>query len=123
MAANAVAEIARRRGQALLVSPDDLFTENRGELMQAALKHSLPATVSRLYIREAGGLISYSPAEAEHDDRTAAFIDRILRGAKPADLPIEQPSKFVLIINLKTANALGITIRQSMLLRADEVIQ
>ena len=121
--ANAVAEVARRGGQALLVSPDDLFTENRGELMQAALKHSLPTTVSRLYIREAGGLISYSPAEAEHDDRTAAFIDRILRGAKPADLPIEQPSRFVLIINLETANALGITIPQSMLLRADQVIQ
>jgi putative ABC transport system substrate-binding protein len=119
---NAVADIARRGGQALLVGPDDLFYENRGELMQAALKHSLPTTVSRLYIREVGALISYAPEEAEHSARAAAFIDRILRGAKPADLPIEQPSRFVLIINLKTAKALGITIPRSMLVRADEVI-
>jgi len=120
---SAVAEVSRRGGQALLVPPDDLFYENRVELMQAALKHSLPTTASRLYVREMGGLISYAPTEAEHDARAAAFIDRILRGAKPADLPVEQPSKFVLIINLKTAKTLGITIPQSLLSRADEVIE
>ncbi|MET0166130.1 MAG: ABC transporter substrate-binding protein [Vicinamibacterales bacterium] len=121
--ANGVAEIARRGGQAMLIGPDNLFNENRVELMQAALKHSLPTTVSRLYIRETGALISYAPAEAEHDARAAAFIDRILRGAKPADLPVEQPSKFLLIINLRTAKVLGVTVPQSLLLRADEVIQ
>jgi putative ABC transport system substrate-binding protein len=120
---NAIAEIARRGGQGLLVAPDDLFYENRAELTRVALKHSLPTIVSRVYIREAGALISYAAAEAEHDARAAAFIDRILRGAKPANLPVEQPSKFVLIINLKTAKALRIAIPQSMLLRADEVIQ
>ena len=119
----AVAEVARRGGQALLVGPDNLFTERRAELMQAALKNSLPTTVSRLYIRELGALISYAPIEAEHDARAAAFVDRILRGAKPADLPVEQPSRFALVINLRTARALGIDVPRSLLLRADELIQ
>ena len=120
---SAVAEVSRRGGQALLVGPDDLFYENRVELMQAALKHSLPTTASRLYIREIGGLIAYGPTMAENNARAAAFIDRILRGAKPADLPVEQPTKFELVINMNTAKALGLTIPQSLLARADEVIQ
>ena len=120
--ANGVTEIARRGGQAVLVRPDSLFEENLGALMQAALKHALPTTVSRLYIRETGALISYAPSAAEHDDRGASFVDRILRGAKAGDLPIEQPTRFVLIINLRTADALGIKVPQSMLNRADEVI-
>jgi putative ABC transport system substrate-binding protein len=91
--------------------------------MQAALKHGLPTTVSRLYVRELGALISYATDESEYYARAAAFVDRILRGAKPAELPIEQPSKFALIINLKTAKALGLTVPQSLLLRADEGIQ
>jgi putative ABC transport system substrate-binding protein len=72
---------------------------------------------------EAGGLLLYAPSRAERDRRCAALIDKILRGAKPADLPIEQPTQFVLGINLKTAKALRITVPQSLLLRADEVIQ
>jgi putative ABC transport system substrate-binding protein len=72
---------------------------------------------------EAGGLLCYDVSEREHNRRVAALIDKILRGAKPADLPIEQPTKFELVINLKTAKALGVTIPQSLLLRADEVIQ
>lgn len=120
---NAVAEVAARGGQAMLVGPDNLFSENQVELMHAALKHSLATAVSRLYIREVGALISYAPTEAEHDARAAAFVDRILRGARPADLPIEQPSRFALIVNMKTARALGITVPQSFLLRADEVIE
>jgi putative ABC transport system substrate-binding protein len=72
---------------------------------------------------KAGGLLCYAFSSPERDRRVAAFIDKILKGAKPADLPIEQPTKFVLMINLKTAKALGITIPQSLLLRADEVIQ
>jgi putative ABC transport system substrate-binding protein len=119
----AVAEVVRRGGQGLLVGPDDLFGENQAALMRAALSFSLPTTVSRLYIRETGALISYAPTEAEHDTRAAALIDRVLRGARPADLPIEQPSRFALIINLRTARAIGVTVPQSMLLRADEVIE
>ena len=72
---------------------------------------------------EAGALVSYAPSDSENDQRYAAFVNRILRGAKPADLPIEQPTQFELGINLKTAKALGITIPKTLLHRADEVIQ
>ena len=75
------------------------------------------------FLLEAGGLLSYDVSGREHNRRVAALLDKILRGAKPADLPIEQPTKFELVINLKTAKALGMTIPQSLLLRADEVIQ
>jgi putative tryptophan/tyrosine transport system substrate-binding protein len=120
---DAVAEAARRRAQALFVPVDTLFYENRAEIMRAALKHALPTMAQRITVQEDGALLAYDPTLAEENDRNAAFIDRILRGAKPADLPIEQPTKFELIINLKTAKALGITIPPSLLLRADEVIQ
>ena len=119
---NAVAEVARGGGQALLVSPDFLFYENRVEIMRAALKHALPTTTSRSLVA-AGALLGYTNDLSEQEDRVAAFIDRILRGAKPAELPVEQPTKFELAINLKTAKALGISIPQPLLLRADEVIQ
>jgi putative tryptophan/tyrosine transport system substrate-binding protein len=91
--------------------------------MAAALKHRLPGTVARLLARETGALVSYAPTQAEENDRAIAFIDRILRGAKPAELPVEQPTKFDLIVNLKTAKALGIVIPSTLLLRANEVIQ
>jgi putative ABC transport system substrate-binding protein len=120
---DAVAEAARRRAQALFVPVDTLFYENRAEIMRAALKHALPTMAQRITVQEDGALIAYDPTLAEENDRNAAFIDRILHGAKPADLPIEQPTKFELIINVKTAKALGITIPPSLLLRADEVIQ
>ena len=120
---DAVAEAARQRARALLVPTDTLFYEYRAEIMRAALKHALPTMAQRITVVEDGALIAYDPTLAEENDRNAAFIDRILRGAKPAELPIEQPTKFELIINLKTAKALGITIPPSLLLRADEVIQ
>ena len=120
---NAVAEASRQGAQALFVPIDTLFYENRAEIMRAALKHVLPTMAQRITVLEDGALIAYDPTEAEENRRNAAFIDRILRGAKPADLPIEQPTKFELTINLKTAKALGITIPQSLLLRADEVIR
>jgi putative ABC transport system substrate-binding protein len=90
--------------------------------MRAALKHALPTTTWRSYV-EAGALVGYTADMSEQYDRVAGFIDRILRGAKPSELPVEQPTRFKLTINLKTAKALGITIPQSLLLRADEVIQ
>jgi len=120
---DAVAEAARQRARALLVPTDTLFYEYRVEIMRAALKHGLPTMAQRRTVLEDGALIAYDPTEAEENSRNAAFIDRILRGARPADLAIEQPTRFELIINLKTAKTLGLTIPQSLLLRADEVIQ
>jgi len=120
---NAIAELARRRAQALFVHPDDLFYYNRVPIMSAALKYALPTLSMAKEWLEAGALVTYAASDAEIDRRYAAFVDRVLRGAKPADLPIEQPTKFELGINLKTARALGITVPQTLLLRADEVIQ
>jgi len=120
---NAIVEMARRRAQALYVPGDKLFYDNRVPLMRVALRYALPTLATDKELLEAGALVSYAHTYAEQDQRYAAFVDRILRGAKPADLPIEQPTKFELVINLKTAKALGLTIPQSVLLRADEVIQ
>ena len=120
---DAVADVARQRAQALFVPTDTMFYENRTEIMRAALKHALPTMAQRVTVQEDGALMAYDPTEAEENERNAAFIDRILRGAKPADLPIEQPTKFELVINLKTAMALGITVPQTLLLRAAELIQ
>ena len=120
---NAIAEMARRRAQALFVGSTSLFFANRVPLMSAALRYALPTIAVGTEMLKAGALISYSSTTAEQDQRYAAFVDRILRGAKPGDLPIEQPTKFELIINLKAAKALGITVPQTLVLRADEVIQ
>jgi len=121
--ANAVADLARRGAEGLVVPPDAVFADNKVELMRAALKYRLPTAVSRIHVRELGALVSYDPLESEQHERGASFVDRILRGAKPADLPVEQPTKFALIINLKSAQALGIAVPQSLLARADEVIR
>jgi putative ABC transport system substrate-binding protein len=120
---NAVAEVARRRAQALMVAAEPMFYSNRVLLMRAALRHALPTIVQGRNYVEAGGLLSLGIDGAEFDRVFAYFVDKILRGAKPADLPVQQPTKFVLSINLKTAKALGIAVPQSLLLRADEVIQ
>jgi len=120
---SAVAEAARQRAQALIVSIAPIFYSNRVLLMHAALRHALPTIVPGRDYVEAGGLVSLAIDEAEYHRVFAYFVDKILRGAKPADLPVQQPSRFVLSINLKTAKALGLTIPQSLLLRADEVIQ
>lgn len=119
----AIAEIARRRAQALVVGGDALSYDNRVALMSAALKSKLPTIAGYRQALEAGALAYFGQSDAEGMQRVAAFIDRILRGAKPADLPIEQPTRFELGFNLKTAKALGITVPQTLLLRADEVIQ
>jgi putative ABC transport system substrate-binding protein len=119
----AVADATSQHAQAMIVQDDALFNDNPTRLFAAALKHALPTIVGGKSMLEAGGFVSYGDTDAEGDARYAAFIDRILRGANPADLPIEQPTKFELVINLKTARALAITIPQSVLLHADAVIE
>lgn len=120
---SAIAELARRRAQALFVRGDGLFLDARVALMSASLSHALPTLAVGRAMLEAGALLSYDSTEEELFQRYAAFVDKILRGAKPADLPIEQPTKFDLSINLKAARALGVTVPQSLLLSADELIR
>ena len=100
-----------------------MFYANRAELGELALKSRLPMMCGPKESMHTGCLISYSAALADRFRRAAHFVDRILKGAKPADLPVEQPTKFELVINLKTAQALGLTIPQSVLLRADQIIE
>ena len=119
----AITEMLRQHAEALVVPSDNLFYINRNAILSAALKHSLPSFVASREMLEAGGLVSFSISMPEIRRRVAAFIDRILRGARPRDLPIEQPTKFELVVNLKTAKAIGIELPTTILLRADEVIE
>jgi putative ABC transport system substrate-binding protein len=120
---SAFAAMTRERAGALVVLGDSIFTNQRRQIAELAAKRRLPAVDALREHAEAGGLMSYGGNPLDLERRAATFVDKILKGAKPADLPIEQPSKFELVINLKTAKALGLTIPQSLLRRADEVIQ
>jgi len=111
------------RFDALFVLGDPLTMTARRKISELSVKNGIPALFGYREFVEAGGLISYGPANPEMYRRAAEYVDKILRGAKPADLPVEQPTKFDLVINLKTAKALGLTIPQSILVRADEIIQ
>ena len=116
-------DMARKRAEALTVLTSVLIVSSRRRLVDLAARHRLPAVYPmRLFVDE-GGLMSYGPLWADIYRRAATHVDKILKGAKPGDLPVEQPTKFELIINLKTAKALGLSIPQSLLLRADEVIE
>jgi putative ABC transport system substrate-binding protein len=115
--------IARERPDTLIVFADRVFLHNRGRIVDFAAKNRLPAVYPYRELVEAGGLMSFGPNYADMHRRAATYVDKILKGAKPADLPVEQPTKFELIINPKSAKALGLTIPQSLLVRADEVIQ
>jgi putative tryptophan/tyrosine transport system substrate-binding protein len=114
-----------RRGhtEALLLVADPLLFSARPLIIQLAARHRLPAVYETRLFPEAGGLLSYGPLSEERFARMALYVDRILRGARPGELPIEQPAKFELVINLKTAKALGLTIPPSLLARADHVIE
>ena len=120
---DAFAAIARQRPGALLVLGDRLFLQNRARIMAFAAKNRLPGVHAYRELVEAGGLMSFGPSYAGMHRRAAYYVDRILKGAKPADLPVEQPTKFELVINLKTPRALGLTIPPSLLQRADQVIE
>ena len=119
----AFAAMAKERVAALLVLTDGVFFLHRARLVSLAAKNRLPAMYQLREYVEAGGLMSYAPSTQDLFGRTASFVDKILKGAKPADLPVEQPTKFELVINMKIAKSLGLTIPPSLLARADEVIQ
>jgi len=119
----AFSDIIRARAGALTVLSTPMFSSERRRLLDLAAKNRLPAMYSFREYVDAGGLMSYGPNLADMYRRAATYVDKILKGAKPGDLPVEQPTKFELVINLKTAKALGLTIPRSLLLNADEVIQ
>jgi putative tryptophan/tyrosine transport system substrate-binding protein len=114
---------AKREAQAMLVLPDPVTASNRKEITALAAKYRIPALYTIPDFMDSGGLIAYGVDSAVLFRRAADYVDKILKGAAPGDLPIEQPNQYVLEVNLKTARALGITIPQSILLRADEVIR
>jgi len=119
----AFSEMTKARAGALTVLPGSMFVNERRRLVDLAAKNRLPAVYPWREGVADGGLMSYGPDLADLFRRAATYVDKILKGAKPADLPVEQPTKFEFVINLKTAKALGLTIPQTLLLRADQVIE
>jgi putative ABC transport system substrate-binding protein len=113
----------KEHANALFVVTDPMTLANRDEIVKLAATNRIPAVYEFEEFAHAGGLVAYAPSITEQFRRAAIYVDKILHGAKPGDLPIEQPTKFELVINVKAAKALGITIPKEMLLRADEVIQ
>ena len=120
---SAFAAMVRDRAAGVVVLPDPLFTSERQQIAKLARQAQLATVFQRSENVEAGGLLSYGPKLTEQFRQAASYIDRILKGAKPAELPVEQPIHFELVINLKVAKALGLAIPTSMLARADHVIQ
>ena len=118
----AFAEILKEGFGALYVNYVPVTWTHRRQILDLAARHRLPAIYQHWTYAVDGGLMAYADDEREVPRRLAVYVDKILRGAKPADLPIQQPTKFELVINLKTAKAMGLTIPQSVLVRADEVI-
>jgi putative ABC transport system substrate-binding protein len=115
--------MVRERADAVLVAQDPVLFSARSQVVLQAARHRLPAMYGNREYVEVGGLMSYGPSIAHQFRRAATFVDKILKGAKPSDLPIEQPTKFEFVVNLKTAKALGLTIPPSVLVRADEIIR
>lgn len=120
---DAFVRIVKDRAEAVVLFEDAMFLTERVRLVALAAKMRLPAVYGQRNSVDEGGLMSYGPNIVDAYRNAATFIDKILKGTKPGDLPIEQPTKFELVINLKTAKTLGITIPQSLLLRADHVIE
>ena len=113
----------RANTDAVVLVPDPLLFSEMRQVVQLAARHRLPAVYETRLFPEAGGFLSYGPLPRERFERMAAYVDRILRGARPGELPVEQPTKFELVINLKAAKALGLTIPLSVLGRADHVVE
>ena len=119
----AFASIVKEKPDALLILADRVFLHNRKRMMEFAIQQRLPSVNAYRELVEAGGLISYWPSYEDMHRRAAVYVDKILKGTKPADLPIEQPTKFTLLINLKTAKTLGLTVPPTLVARADELIE
>jgi putative ABC transport system substrate-binding protein len=120
---NAFSAMTQGKAGAVIVARDGFYINQTRQITELALKNRLPSISERENYAETGGLMSYGVNQAEQFRRAATYVDKIFKGAKPADLPVEQAAKFELVINRNTAKALGLTISQSLLLRADEVIQ
>ena len=119
----ALSAIAKERAECLVTILDSFTLRNRTRIVEFAAANRIPAIYETRQFVESGGLMSYGPNAVDNYRRAATYVDKILKGAKPADLPIEQPTKFELVISLKAANALGLTVPPSLRLRADHVIQ
>jgi putative ABC transport system substrate-binding protein len=120
---NAFAMMVREKADAVFVGSPTVFAQQHRQIAELALKYRMPSLFQDRVTVEAGGLMSYGQKITDNYQRTATYVDKIFKGAKPGDLPVEQPVSFEFVVNLKTAKALGITIPQAVLLRADEVIQ
>ena len=119
----AVAAFARPSNSGLIVTPSAAASHHRDLIARLAIRHRLPAVCGARHFVDAGGLISYAPDLIDQYRRAAGYVDRVLKGEKPADLPVQAPTKYELVINLKTAKALGLTVSPLLLARADEVIE
>src|SRR5437762_3783487 len=119
----AFATMTKERAQAFVLQGDSVLHEYRGQIAEMAVRNRLPFAAVASDLAEAGFLLSYGADLLDLYRRAAGFVDKIFKGAKPADLPVEQPTKFELVINLKTAKALGIDVPPTLLARADEVIE
>lgn len=119
----AIAAVATEPGGSLIVFPDSTTTNLRAAIVAAAARHRLPAVYPFRYFVDSGGLMSYGIDPDDPFERAAAYVDLILKGSNPADLPVQAPTKFELVVNLKTAKALGLTVPPSLLATADEVIE